>query len=948
MKNKIIIPFFLLCCTFLGLNPFQPAAAQAKLSQGKAVTASSVESASYPASYAVDSDTATKWSSSGSGYNQWIYVDLGASYDIDYVTIQWADGRYATVFDVQASGNATTWTTLRTISSNTSSSIDTIAGLSGNYRYIKFNGRGRAISAGYRIADFSVYGVVPTTPAQQVSIDTITARLQSNYNSVVLNATSQSNVAGWMVSMQPDGHWASINYDDVSGTASWSPYKHLSRLKTFSYAYSNPSNPLYHDVSLRDKIQLGLQYYFYRNPTSTSWYVREIGAPLDYMVTLIMMKGVINRDSLLLYASYLVDRSGNASYEAKNRSWAATITIYKGCTVDSFSIVNTGFFNMATTLDVKTTTGPEGIKSDNSIHVHNTGQYDQLYSGGYGASMLADLADFIYLSRSTLFNDVFTTQRQKTLVSATLEGNQVLSYRQATDWGTTGRYISRLNGTGNMGTSTLDKMMLIEPGDAAALQAYKDHIGGAAFPAGYLGTNHFWKSDIMTYHGPNYYLSSKIISLRSCGTEMLGGENLKGYNLPLGATNIMTYGNEYTNIYPVWDWTRIPGTTAELNQAATNLTGYLFGTNAFGGGVSDDVNGGAIAFEQDYNAVQARKAYFFMGDAMVCLGIGIKATKSNTIATSVNQCYLSGAVTINNGVTTEAFTGSSQAFNDLQWIHHNNVGYLFPNGGYMTLEAKPQSGKWTDINTMATDTTTYTQNIFSIWFNHSTTPANRSYYYIVMPDKTLSAFQSAVANHGFVLVQNDANIQAIRNSALQNYAVIFHNPGTVDMGDGLIITVDKMALVYIHKYAGNYKISVADPLYNQSSVAIKVNKDLSGTNAVYANGFTTINVNFPTGDLTGKTVSGFYQINSASAEDVLKKSAAEDNSYSLYPNPATNDIFVKGLNSPALLQVYNAAGSLVLQLKGKNVNVQSLPAGFYSLHIVLAGGKVINKRFIKE
>ncbi len=948
MKNKKFTLFFFLYCTLLALISFQPAAAQIKLSQGKAATASSVESASYPASNAMDADPATKWSSSGSGYNQWIYVDLGAGYDIDYVTIQWADGRYATVFDVQVSNNATTWTSLKTISSNTSASTDTIADLSGNYRYIKFNGRGRANPAGYRIADFSVYGPAPNTPVQQVSIDTITARLQSNYNSIVLDATAQSNVAGWMLSMQPDGHWASINYDDVSGTASWSPYKHLSRLKTFSYAYSNPTNPLYHDMSLRDKIQLGLQYYFYRNPSSTNWYVREIGAPLDYMVTLIMMKGVINHDSLLRYASYLVDRSGYTSYEAKNRSWAATIAIYKGCTEDRFSIVNTGFFNMATTLDVKTTAGPEGIKSDNSIHVHDSAQYDQLYSGGYGASMLADLADFIYLSRSTTFSDVFTTQRQQTLVNATLGGNQVLGYRQATDWGTTGRYISRLNGTGNMTTSTLDKMILIEPGDAAALQAYKDHIGGAAFPAGYVGNNHFWKSDIMTYHGPNYYLSSKIISQRSCGTEMLNGENVKGYNLPLGATNIMTYGNEYTGIYPMWDWTRIPGTTAELNQAATHLSGYLFGSNAFGGGVSDNVNGGAIAFEQDYNAVQARKAYFFMGDAMVCLGIGIKATKSNTIATSVNQCYLSGSVTINNGVTTQAFTGSSQAFNDLQWIHHNNVGYLFPNGGYMTLEAKPQSGKWTDINTTATDTTTYTQNIFSIWFNHSATPANRSYYYIVMPDKTLPAFQSTVANHGFVLVQNDATIQAIRNSTLKNYAVVFHDPGTVDMGDGLTITVDKMALVYIHKYSGNYKISVADPLYSQSSVAIKVNKDLSGPNAVYANGVTTINITFPTGDLTGKTVSGFYQINSGAVGEVLGQSAAEDNTLSLYPNPATNNVVVKGLNSPALLQVYNAAGNLVLQSKGKNVNIRSLPAGYYSLHMVLVNGKVINKHFIKK
>jgi hypothetical protein len=115
----------------------------------------------------------------------------------------------------------------------------------------------------------------------------------------------------------------------------------------------------------------------------------------------------------------------------------------------------------------------------------------------------------------------------------------------------------------------------------------------------------------------------------------------------------------------------------------------------------------------------------------------------------------------------------------------------------------------------------------------------------------------------------------------------------------------------------------------------------------FCNGFTTINVNFPTGDLTGKTVSGFYQINSA-APLAVEELPAENNTYTLYPNPATSNIFVKGLNGPALLQVYDAVGSLMLQLKGKNVNVKSLPAGAYSLHIVLEDGKVINKRFIKE
>src|SRR5206468_7078239 len=131
-------------------------------------------------------------------------------------------------------------------------------------------------------------------------------------------------------------------------------------------------------------------------------------------------------------------------------------------------------------------------------------------------------------------------------------------------------------------------------------------------------------------HGPGYYLSAKIISKRTFGTESLNGENCKGYYLPLGATNILTHGNEYQNIYPVWDWTKVPGTTAGTNNDSTTLTNYLYGTNNFGGGVSNG-KAGVIAFDGNYRGVRAKKAYFFINNQMLCLGAGISSTRKDSI-----------------------------------------------------------------------------------------------------------------------------------------------------------------------------------------------------------------------------------------------------------------------------------------------------------------------------
>ena len=64
------------------------APALANLALGKPVVASSVESISYPAHYANDGDPNTRWSSQFED-NQWIAIDLEASYEVHQVVLNW-------------------------------------------------------------------------------------------------------------------------------------------------------------------------------------------------------------------------------------------------------------------------------------------------------------------------------------------------------------------------------------------------------------------------------------------------------------------------------------------------------------------------------------------------------------------------------------------------------------------------------------------------------------------------------------------------------------------------------------------------------------------------------------------------------------------------------------------------------------------------------------------
>ena len=130
------------------------AAAGALVSQGKPVTASSSESAAFPASAAVDGNTGTRWSSQFSD-PQWLQVDLGATYTVDQVGLNW-ETAYAKAFTIQLSTNATDWSTVYTTATATGGT-QTLA-VNGSARYVRLNLTTRATQWGYSLWEFQVYG----------------------------------------------------------------------------------------------------------------------------------------------------------------------------------------------------------------------------------------------------------------------------------------------------------------------------------------------------------------------------------------------------------------------------------------------------------------------------------------------------------------------------------------------------------------------------------------------------------------------------------------------------------------------------------------------------------------------------------------------------------------------------------------------------------------------
>ena len=128
--------------------------ASGNLALGRPVVVSSVEYGGVEGNYAVDGEVSTRWSSRYSD-PQWIYVDLGATYAIDHVVLNWE--AYASRYEIQVSADAQNWLTVFTEGNGNDGIVD-ISFAPASARYVRMLGVQRGTSYGYSLREIEVYG----------------------------------------------------------------------------------------------------------------------------------------------------------------------------------------------------------------------------------------------------------------------------------------------------------------------------------------------------------------------------------------------------------------------------------------------------------------------------------------------------------------------------------------------------------------------------------------------------------------------------------------------------------------------------------------------------------------------------------------------------------------------------------------------------------------------
>jgi len=156
------------------------------LALGRPVTASSVDEPGHEPELAVDGNAGTRWSSAWSD-PEWIAVDLGASYDLSRVVIDW-ETAYGSGYEVQTSPDGDTWTTVRTVTDGDGGFDD--LEVSGTARHVRLLLTERATQWGFSLYELEVYG----TPTGGLDLDVqAQARCLAGQAYVAVRATNRED-----------------------------------------------------------------------------------------------------------------------------------------------------------------------------------------------------------------------------------------------------------------------------------------------------------------------------------------------------------------------------------------------------------------------------------------------------------------------------------------------------------------------------------------------------------------------------------------------------------------------------------------------------------------------------------------------------------------------------------------------------------------------------------
>ena len=606
--------------------------------------------------------------------------------------------------------------------------------------------------------------------------------------------------------LQADGSWPDVNYSGNS-TTTWEPAEHLRRLLTLTQAWFAPASSAHHNAELASEIGRALDCWLHKDPRRPWWW-DCIGAPGTLSLIMLMLDGHLTefqqKKGMEILERAVLGATG------QNLVWQAEITARRAVLQRDADLLRRAI--MLILSEIRISDG-EGIQADFSFHQHG----HCLYNHGYGAGFAEDNARLAALTAGTAF--AYPPEKIMLLSAYILDGSQWLAFGSHSDFGAEGRQITRPGQTAQYLGKAAQDMLKVATGRENEFRALSARIAGKPVVKPLTGNKHFHRSDIMVHHRPGWYMSARMYSERTLNTDSLAGcdEGLLSHYLAEGATYIMHHGNEYLDIFPVWDWQRVPGTTVELAPHCPGNPSRN-GESAFAGAASDGTVGVA-AFHLKRDSLRARKAWFFFSNVAVCLGTDIHCGTDHAVITTLNQCRLRGPVTVGRDNGTEIPDEGERTL-DARWIWHDGIAYMLDKTTPVTLANVCRTGNWKRISAQRSSDPV-TDKVFMLGLTHGVRPDGADYAYAVLPGTEVKAIPGLVHKPPFRIAANSGKVQAVYHPGDAALGIVFHEAGQFEWQEWRLV-VERPCVLVIRREQDTWYMAVADPAAGSGTVRLDI------------------------------------------------------------------------------------------------------------------------------
>jgi len=621
-----------------------------------------------------------------------------------------------------------------------------------------------------------------------------------------------------------DGSFKGINYEDLSRTAGFPHRRHTSDLVYLAKAYKSKTSEYYNNKKLKAIISNSFKYWVEHDFFGDNWHNNQISTPTN-LVNLMLIIGDELPDDLVEKGQPII---GRAHMDASGARPSGDRIVIAGILAKNLLFMGDKVqFEKIIKLiesEVKFSTGHRGMQHDFSFH-HRKDRVNNTTSYGYTKYANA-FGEWSYYVANTKY--AFSIEKINHLVDYYLDGifkQQV--YGIYTDISVKNRSISHKATFEPRSTLEIERLMFGTDYRKNELEEIIKLRKGEAKPSQSFA-KFFWQTEHFVFQRPNFYTTVRMFSTRNRNMEVpYNGPGKTTHHRADGTNYLQLKGDEYHNIWAVYDWQKISGTTVLQKPELYDPTEIQKdGFRDFVGAVTDGLYG-AVAFDfiSPHDNLKAKKSWFFFDEEYVCLGTGINSRPNLPVATTINQVLMRSDVTINQEGKTEKLPKGRHELENVKWVHHDKIGYIFPEATTINVSNRVEQGRWSDITDQKNiSDEKVSEEVFTLWFNHGEKPDSASYQYIVVPDVNKEVLtNTANKNQNIEILSNTPDLQAVKSNKLEICQLAFYKAGEIKISKNAKISLESQGMAMIKMQGDKIKaITVADPSRKLSRIMVTV------------------------------------------------------------------------------------------------------------------------------